>query len=170
MSPFIPIIVGKIVSLYGVRGWVKVYSYTNPRTNILTYSPWQLGLHGQWQNVMVAERQAYGKGILARLESCQDRDTAARFLGADIAVDRGQLPPTLEGEYYWADLIGLTVINSEGITFGQVVSLLETGANDVLVVKGEGTPERLIPFLPDRVILEIDLSKRWIRVDWEVDY
>lgn len=164
------LIVGKIAGLYGIRGWVKVYSYTQPVTNILTYSPWQLSHSGDWQIVQVAEGQAYGKGVIARLENCQDRTSAAQWLGATIAIDRAQLPPALEGEYYWADLIGLTVINTEGITFGQVVSLLETGANDVLVIQGEGQRERLIPFLPDRVILAIDLTEGWIRVDWGSDY
>jgi 16S rRNA processing protein RimM len=162
------ITVGKITGWYGIQGWVKVYSYTKPITNILTYSPWQLCQQGQWQTVMVAEGRAQGKGLVARLESCQDRDQAARFIGAEIAINREQLPPTSAGEYYWSDLIGLTVVNTEGITLGQIDHLLETGANDVLVVKG--TQERLIPFLLERVILEIDLSKRLMRVDWEIDF
>jgi 16S rRNA processing protein RimM len=78
------------------------------------------------------------------------------------------LPPAPEGEYYWTDLIGLTVINREGVTLGQVDHLLETGANDVLVVKGER--ERLIPFLLELVVLEVDLAQRMLRVDWEEDF
>jgi 16S rRNA processing protein RimM len=162
------ITVGKITGWYGIQGWVKVYSYTKPITNILTYSPWQLCQQGQWQTVTVAEGRMQGKGLVARFESCQDRDQAARFLGAEIAIQRDQLPSTEAGEYYWTDLVGLTVINTEGITLGQIDHLLETGANDVLVVKG--TQERLIPFLLERVVLEIDLSKRLMRVDWEIDF
>jgi 16S rRNA processing protein RimM len=116
----------------------------------------------------VCEGQAHGKGIIARLESIHDRDEAARLLGAEIAVNREQLPPAPEGEYYWADLIGLTVQNHKGITLGQVDHLLETGANDVLVVKGDR--ERLIPFLLEQVILDVDLAQRLLRVDWDEDF
>jgi 16S rRNA processing protein RimM len=160
--------IGRISGLYGVRGWVKVFSYTSPITNILNYSPWQLCQHGQWRTLSVCEGRAHGKGIIARLESIPDRDEAARLLGAEIAVNREQLPPAPEGEYYWTDLIGLTVINREGVTLGQVDHLLETGANDVLVVKGER--ERLIPFLLELVVLEVDLAQRMLRVDWEEDF
>jgi 16S rRNA processing protein RimM len=159
---------GRINGLYGIRGWLKVYSYTSPITNIFNYSPWQLCLHGQWQTVSVCEKKTHGKGIIVRLESIHDRNEAARLLGADIAVYRSQLPTAPEDEYYWADLIGLTVINREGITLGQVDHLLETGANDVLVLKGER--ERLIPFLLRRVVLEVDLTQRVLRVDWNVDF
>lgn len=160
--------IGRISGLHGVRGWIKVFSYTSPITNILNYSPWQLYQHGQWRTLTVSEGQAHGKGIIARLESIPDRDEAARLLGAEIAVNREQLPPAPEGEYYWTDLIGLTVINHKGVTLGKIDHLLETGANDVLVVKGER--ERLIPFLLELVILDVDLAQRVLRVDWEEDF
>lgn len=162
------VILGRISGLYGVRGWVKVFSYTSPITNILNYSPWQLCQHGQWQTVSVCEAQAHGKGIIAHLESIHDRDEAAGLLGAEIAVSRSQLPSPPEGEYYWMDLIGLMVVNSDGVTLGQVDHLLETGANDVLVVKGER--EHLIPFLPERVILDVDLVQRVLQVDWDENF
>ncbi len=162
------VVIGRISGFYGVHGWVKVFSYTTPITNILNYWPWQLCLHGQWQTVSVCEGQAHGKGIIARLEAIQDRNEAARLLGAEIAVDREQLPPTSKGEYYWADLVGLTVQNCEGVILGQVDYLFETGANDVLVVKGER--ERLIPFLLEQVVLEVDLAQRVLWVDWDEDF
>jgi 16S rRNA processing protein RimM len=160
--------IGRISGLYGVRGWVKIFSYTRPIKNILNYSPWQLGQHGQWQTISVSEGRVQGKGIIAHLESINDREQASRLLGAEIAVERQQLPQPAKGEYYWADLIGLTVINREGITLGQVDHLLETGANDVLVLKGER--ERLIPFLLESVILDVDLTQSVLRVDWGVDF
>ncbi|OAD23341.1 16S rRNA-processing protein rimM [Candidatus Thiomargarita nelsonii] len=160
--------IGRINGLYGVHGWIKVFSYTRPITNILNYSPWQLYQHGQWRTVSLSEGQAHGKGIIARLESIHNRDEAARLLGSEIAVNREQLPPTPKGEYYWADLIGLTVVNREDITLGQVEHLLETGANDVLVVKGER--ERLIPFLPEQVVVDVDLAQSVLRVDWDEDF
>jgi len=162
------ITIGRISGLYGVRGWVKIFSYTHPIKNILNYSPWQLGQHGQWQTISVSEGRSQNKGIIARLESINDRDQASRLLGAEIAVERQQLPQPSEGEYYWADLTGLTVINREGITLGQVDYLLETGANDVLVLKGER--ERLIPFLLEQVVLDVDLAQSVLRVDWEADF
>ncbi len=160
--------IGHISGLYGVRGWVKIFSYTRPIKNILNYSPWQLGQNGQWQTISVSEGRAQGKGIIARFESINDRDQASRLLGAEIAVERQQLPQPSDGEYYWADLIGLTVINREGITLGQVDHLLETGANDVLVLKGER--ERLIPFLLEQVVLDVDLAQSVLRVDWGADF
>ncbi len=162
------VILGRISGFYGVRGWVKVFSYTKPIANILNYSSWQLCQHERWQTVSLCEGKIHGKGIIARLDSIHDRDEAARLLGADIAVEREQLPSTYNGEYYWADLIGLTVVNHEGVTLGQVDHLLETGANDVLVVKGER--ERLIPFLPEHVILDVDLVQHLLHVDWDADF
>lgn len=158
------IIVGQIRGLYGVRGWVKVFSYTDPITNIINYSPWFVNQ----QMFAVNHAKTHGKGIIAQLESINDRDEAATLLGADISIDREQLPATAQDEYYWHDLIGLTVINHEGITLGKVESLIATGANDVLVVSGER--ERLIPFVMDHVILEVNLVEATLRVNWDADF
>jgi 16S rRNA processing protein RimM len=162
------IIVGRINGLYGVHGWVKVFSYTSPITNILNYSPWQLCQQGQWQTLSICEKKAHGKGIIARFESIHDRDEAARLLDVDIAIWQSQLSPAAEGEYYWTDLMGLTVINRDNVTLGQVEHLLETGVHDILVVKGER--ERLIPFVFEHIIFEVDLTQRVIRVDWDADF
>lgn len=162
------IIVGKVQGLYGVSGWVKVYSYTKPIVNILTYSPWQLYINQAWVNVLVQAGREHGKGIIAKLEGCDDRNQAMAWLGAEIAIDRQQLPPTAADEYYWSDLMGLTVINQDNEVFGKVDYLFETGANDVMVVKGER--ERLIPYLPGQVVQEIDLSTRTMRVIWDSDF
>ena len=162
------IMLGHISGLYGVRGWVKVFSYTKPITNIFNYSPWQLYQYGQWQTLSVCEGKTHGKGIIARLETIHDRDEAARLLGADIMISRSQLPTAPINEYYWVDLIDLTVINHKGVKLGQVDYMLETGANDVIVVKGKR--ERLIPFVLGRVVLEVDLVGRVLRVDWDEDF
>ena len=162
------LIIGRINGLYGVRGWVKIYSHTDPISNILDYTPWQLWQHGAWHTVAVQQGQVHGKGIIACLAGYSDRDQAARLLGADIAIFRDQLPPPPPDEYYWSDLIGLTVINQAAETLGVVEALLETGAHDVLVVKGER--ERLIPFVLEQGVLAVDLEARQIRVDWEADF
>jgi 16S rRNA processing protein RimM len=159
---------GSIAGLYGVRGWVKVYSHSFPRENILQYRRWYLGLSGRWQAWALGEGRVHGKGVVARLEGVDERDAAARLLGAEIAVRRAQFDPLPEGQYYWADLEGLQVVHRDGMALGVVDYLIETGANDVLVVRGDR--ERLIPFVEDRVVLEVDLDSGLIRVDWDPEY
>lgn len=162
------ITLGKIVGIFGIQGWVKVFSYTDPISNILNYSPWQIIQRGQSQTIQVCEGQVHGKSIIARLESCKDRESAAQFLGAEVAIYREQLPPIGEHEYYWTDLIGLTVINQEGTVLGQVEHLLQTGANDVLVIRGQ--KEHLLPFLLDQVILKVDFENSQLQVDWDAEF
>ena len=159
---------GRITGLYGVRGWVKVYSYTEPRENIIGYSPWRVRLGNQWHELAVAEGRRHGKGVIARLAGYEDRSQAERLLGADIAIRRDQLPPLAEDEYYWSDLEGLRVVTREGRELGRVHHLIATGANDVLVVRGER--ERLIPFLQGDVVLDVDLAGGSLRVDWDPEF
>lgn len=160
--------VGKVAGLYGVRGWVKVYSHTEPRDNILKYSPWHLRLRDERWTMEVLEGRRHGKGIVASLTGCEDRDAARRLLGADIRVARSQLPPLAPDDYYWIDLVGLRVVNRDGVELGRVDHLLETGANDVLVVQGDR--ERLIPYVPADVVLQVDLQDGVLRVDWDADF
>ncbi len=160
--------VGRISGLYGVRGWVKIYSYTEPRENILKYNPWLLNLAGGWTPVELLEGKRHGKGVIARLAGCEDRDAAARWLNTELAIRRDQLPETAPGEFYWNDLIGLKVITTGGIELGVVKDLMETGANDVLVVDGE--VERLIPYVPDDVVVDVDLEAGELRVDWDPEF
>lgn len=161
------VIVGRIAGVFGVKGWVKVYSYTQPLDNILTYSPWQIRLGTGWQVVKPIEGRSHGKGIVALLEGYADRDAAASLVGCDIAVDRAQMPAAGEDEIYWADLIGLKVVTVDGVELGVVDHLFETGANDVLVVKGER--ERLLPYI-DSVVQEVDLAAGMMRVDWDPEF
>lgn len=157
--------VGRISGVYGVRGWVRVFSYTEPRENILQYRPWHLQRAGGLQMIDVVAGRRHGKGVIAKLADCDDRDCAVTMVGLDIAVYRDQLPPVEAGEFYWADLIGLSVRTTEGIELGTVDHLIETGANDVLVVKGER--ERMIPFVKGSVIRDVDLDRGSIEVDWD---
>jgi len=161
--------VGRISGLYGVKGWVKIYSYTEPRENIIGYSPWLLKINGQWQTVEVERGRQHGKGVVAKLVSYDDRDQVAPLIDADIAIHRTQLPPAKKGEFYWLDLIGLQVVNVQGEVLGKVIKLMPTGANDVLVVQGDGE-EILIPYVWEVFILNVDLDQQQITVDWQADY
>ncbi len=163
------IVVGRINGLHGVQGWVKVFSHTQPRENILRYRTWHLLLGGQWVATKLLDGRQQGKGIVAHLDGYDDRDQAASLMETEIAIRREQLAATVPGEYYWADLQGLTVVNTEGVELGTVTHLLETGANDVLVVR-DGATERLIPYVPGQFVLEVVLDEGLMRVDWDPDF
>lgn len=158
------VVLGRVTGLYGVRGWVKVFSETEPRENILRYAPWYVGDELR----EVAEGRRHGKGLVARLEGCGDRDAAAALIGREIAIRRDQLPPPSPNEFYWADLEGLAVRTLDGQSLGAVSHLFATGANDVLVVRGDR--ERLLPFVWEQVIHEVDFDARLIRVDWDPEF
>lgn len=162
------IAVGKIAGIYGVKGWVKIISYTDPIENILSYNPWFLQQAQNWHEIACVQSKRYGKGLIAQLAGIQDREVARKLIGTEISIQRAQLPDLPEGEYYWADLISMTVINENNITLGQVIEVFATGANDVLVVKGE--KRHLIPFLKNKTILNIDLIKKVILVAWDADF
>lgn len=144
-----------------------MFSYTQPREAILGYGSWLLKQHGEWRTAVVAEGKRHGKTIIVRLGSVTDRDAAAALIGCDIAVERADMPPPEEGSYYWSDVEGMRVEHRDGTVLGRVASLLETGANDVMVVAGDR--ERLIPFVAGQVVLDVDLEQGLIRVDWEWD-
>ena len=158
---------GRITGLFGVRGWIKVHSYTRPPETILQYGPWGLKTSQGVRELKLAEGRSHGRGIVARIEGCTDRDQAAALVGADIEVAVGRLPRLKPGEYYWSQLEGLKVINLSGQELGIVDYLFETGANDVLVVAGER--ERLIPYTPT-VVQGVDLDAGVLRVDWDESF
>ena len=164
------VVLGRVSGLFGVKGWVKVYSETDPPANILDYSLWYLNLSGHWQAFELQQGQVHGKGIIARLGKCTNRDEASPLLGADIAIDRDQLPKLANNEYYWSDLIGLEVLNLNGENLGKVDHLLETGANDVLVIIGTDRQEILVPYIKDDVVKQIDLENGTMQVEWDLDY
>ncbi len=162
------ILMGRVSGLFGVRGWLKIYSHAAPREGILDYKVWYLQRDGDWRPVHVAEGHRQGKGVVVHLDGYDDRDQAAALLGSDIAIRRAQLPPLADGEYYWSDLEGLRVVNLQGIDLGVVSHLFETGANDVLVVKGER--ERLIPCTFGMAVKSVDLQEGRLTVDWDPDF
>lgn len=162
------VILGKVSGLFGVQGWVRVYSHTRPIENILHYTPWYLQKAGSWQPYALAEGRQHGKGMVARLAGVDDRELARSLVGAAIAVKRSQLPVPAAGEYYHADLLGLAVVSREGVRLGTVQRIFETGAHDVLVVRG--AHEHLIPLVFGVHVLGVDVSAGVIEVDWREDY
>lgn len=167
--PAKPVRLGRVSGVFGVRGWVRIFSYTDPREGILDYADCLLQRDDGWQPARIEEGKPHGKSIIARFAGVDDRDAALALAGADIAIDREALADPAPHEYYWADLEGLEVRHRGKRTLGRVAYLVETGAHDVLVVQGEGGQEILIPFVTEKVVLAVDLAKGTIDVDWEWD-
>jgi 16S rRNA processing protein RimM len=163
------IVVGKISGIYGVRGWVRVFSHTQPRENILTYQTWYLQDGKGWKPFELEDGRPHSKGVVAKFVGCDDRDQAIELQQQTIAIKREQLAQLASDEYYWEQLVGLTVTNLENIELGVIDILLETGANDVLVVKA-GEQELLIPYVRGDVIKEIHLDAGTMLVDWDAEF
>jgi len=167
------IVVGKIFSVHGVRGEVKVYSFTDPIENLLDYPRWTLRHEGVVKQAELVSGRPSQKGLVVKLKGLDDRDEARLLSGYDICVERSLLPNLTDGEYYWYQLVGLSVINQDEHLFGKVDHLLETGANDVLVVRpcagSLDDRERLLPYTA-QCVQAIDLDSGVMRVDWDADF
>lgn len=169
------IVVGRLGAVYGIKGWLKVSSFTDDPENIFSYNPWTVGQGKLWQTVNIVEWRRHNKGLIVKLEDVDVREKAQLLTGMDICVSPEQFPDLSEDEFYWRDLVGLAVVNTAGYKMGTVKSLLETGSNDVLVVKANANDafsinERLIPLVEDQVIKSIDLDAKLITVDWDADF
>ncbi|MDH3218358.1 MAG: ribosome maturation factor RimM [Gammaproteobacteria bacterium] len=161
------ICVGHILGAQGIKGWVRVFSNTSPRENILDYSPWLIERGDEFQAVEV-EGRLQGKNVVARLSGIEDRNQAETLIGCRLFIEQRRLPSLGAGEYYWSDLIGLKVETVRAEPLGTVAAMMETGADDVMVL--EGDRERLIPFVIDEIVTEVDLDRRRLVVDWSTDY
>jgi len=161
------ITLGKVSAPFGVRGWTKVTSYTTPLERLLEYPVWRVVQRGKVTEYKVVEGRPHGKFIVVKFDGIDDRDDVALLTNASVVVDRQDLPTLDPGDFYWADLIGLSVSNTEGVSFGKVERLMETGSNDVLVVAGDR--ERLIPWIMDDVVMAVDINGS-ILVDWDADF
>lgn len=168
------IIVGKITSVYGVRGWFKVHSYTEPMENILHFPRCWLRNGRNWKSFELDGGRRHGKGLIAHIKGIDDRDRALDFCQREIAVDGDDMPQLSEGDYYWHQLQGLQVVGEfagQIFDFGKVLRLMETGANDVMVAGGgKDQRERLIPYLPGDYIRDIDLDAGVITVNWDPEF
>lgn len=170
------LVMGQVVGAYGVQGWLHLRSFAQDEESLLSQSHWWLAPAGtpeesgdRWRSREVLEARVHGKALVAHLAGVPDREAAARMRGTLVAVPKDSLPPASKGEYFWADLIGLAVVNLRGEALGQVAGLLETGAHDVLRVAGADGKERLIPFVA-AYVGEVDPDAGKIVVDWELDY
>lgn len=167
------VVIARITAVYGVKGWVKVHSFTDPIENFLDHSRCFYKKGKEWQTLEIVTSQRHGKGIVAQLAGVDDRDAARAFCGVELAIANDALPALEEGEYYWHQLIGLRVVTRQGgmQLLGKVTDLLETGANDVLVVHScDGSidkQQRLVPYLPGQFVERIDLQAGEILVDWD---
>ena len=161
------ILLGRVLGAFGVRGELKLHSFTDPPAKVLKYQPWVLVHRGVEREVANARGRDTAKGELLTLPEVTDRDAAEALAGAEIWVPRSRLPAPKPGEYYWVDLEGLRVVNREGVLLGTVSHLFETAANDVIVVAGDR--ERLVPFL-DGFVLGVDFDARQVTVDWDPDF
>ncbi|WP_420468690.1 ribosome maturation factor RimM [Panacagrimonas sp.] len=164
---------GRVAGVYGVKGWVKLHSFTRPIDNLLEYAPWWIA-RGSGFEANLVEGRLHAGGLIASIsgpdgQTIADRDVAASLIGAEIQVERDRLPEPGEGEFYWFDLVGLAVRNLEGVALGTVAAVTSNGAQDVLVLR-DGEVERLIPFVQGPIIQSVSLQDGAIVADWEPDY
>ena len=163
------ILIGHIHGLFGVKGWVKVFSYTRPRTQILDYPCWYLGDSGD-RSVRLEQGKAHKDGVIAKLHGIENRDEAVQLLQDKIWIDESELPALVDNEFYWYQLIGLQVTDTSNQPLGEITRLFETGANDVMVVRDKDGVEHLVPYVMDRVIRKVDLANKLMVVDWDPRY
>lgn len=161
------VVMGSIGAPYGVQGWVKINSFAEPKENLFHYS-WQVERSGEWQMVEVQQYRAHAGGFVAKLVQIADRDQAALFTNCKIGVQREELPELTADQYYWADLVGMQVFTHANVILGTVVDILETGANDVLVIEGE--KEHLVPLVIGDYVKEVDLDAKRMIVEWDPEF
>lgn len=172
------VVLGKLTSPYGVKGWLKVFSHTSPIDGILDYPEWVVRQGESRRRYRLRQGRRQGKGLVALLEGVDSRNSAEHLAGGEVLLPKAALPELAADEYYWHQLEGLAVVTREGAVLGRIVYLFETGANDVLVVKGDpqGEPaamddrERLLPFLPDEVVVAVDLTGGTMTVEWDPEF
>ena len=161
------VFVGRVSSPHGIKGWLKVVSYTDPIENILSYKEWFIINEGDSKKTFsIEDSRIQGKKIIVKLDGIEDRDGAEDLKNKEILVSRIDLPKLEENTFYWNDLLDLSVLDQKGKQIGKVDSLFETGSNDVLVIVNENKERFLVPFIMEEVIRKVDLVKEFISIDW----
>lgn len=169
------LVVGRLGSSYGIRGWLRIFSFTEEPESIFDYQPWFIERAGQWETLEIESWKYHNNDLIVKLAGYDEREKSATLTNCNILVESTLLPELEDGEYYWKDLMGCQVITTKGYDLGKVIELMETGSNDVLVVKANikdafGAKERLIPYLDDQFIKRIDLKTKQIEVDWDPSF
>ena len=179
------LLIGQINGLFGVQGWVKIFSHAHPRKNILSYQPWHIKVNGVWTTLEIVKGRVQAKTIVAQLKNVNDREVARDYIGTELYIEKAQLPELPEGEYYWDELTGLEVINCQGIVLGEIAYMVDTGSNKVMVVnagiesssskdkkespsRGD-SKEHWVPYI-EPFLISIDMDKRQILVDWDENF
>lgn len=164
-----PVVIGKFGSAHGVRGWIKLYSYTDPISNITQYKQWWIQCAGAWEVLTPEQFKPHGNGLLVKLKGCETPEAAKHYTNTLIHIERHELPMLADDEYYWEDLVGCEVYTPEGVLLGKVDHLFHTGSNDVIVVgDSEHQKRHLIPQVSS-IVLNINLDKKQIIADWDLD-
>ncbi|MBC8493403.1 MAG: ribosome maturation factor RimM [Candidatus Thioglobus sp.] len=170
------LLIGQINGLFGVQGWVKIFSYSHPRKNILTYKPWHVQVDGVWTTLEMVKGREQGKTIVAQLKGVNDREVARGYIGTELYIERSQLPKLPEGKYYWDELTDLEVINTNGIVLGRIAYMVDTGSNSVMVINAEkesssskNNKEHWVPYM-EPFLISIDMDARQVLVDWDEDF
>lgn len=169
------IVVGKMGSTYGVRGWLRLFSSTEIASNIFDYQPWFIQHAGRWQSIELEGWKHHNHDLIIKIKSVDDQGAASQLTNCEIVVDSTQLPVLSTNDYYWKDLIGCQVITTSGYQLGKIVDMMETGSNDVMVVKADlkdafGIKERLIPYLDKQVVKRVNVDDKRVEVDWEPNF
>jgi 16S rRNA processing protein RimM len=172
MSTENQITLGKVGAVYGIKGWLRIHSFTDEPDAILDYFHWSLKLGNNTRTVDITDWRKHNKGLIVKVAGIDDRDNAQAMVGSEILINESSLPELSQGDYYWRDLIGMAVVTTKGYDLGVVSDMLETGANDVLVVKanlndGFSKKERLIPYLLEQVVESVSIENKQICVDWD---
>lgn len=160
------ILIGRIGGPYGIKGWVRLISYADPQETIFDYGTFT----SPWGQMLLEKGRPHGKGLVAKFEGVEDRNTAETIRNVDLFVSSSAFAELEPGEYYWHELVGLRVIDAEGMVLGRVDHLLETGAHDVIVVRREGGGQQLIPYVAGEIVQGVDLEAQTITVAWGMDY
>ena len=162
------VVMARIAAPFGIKGWIKLQTFTEYADSLDEFDTWFISTPKGWEEVEVEDYAVNVKSVVAKLQGCNDRTAAEKLHKREIAVPRDWLEAAEEGEYYWIDLIGAAVVNEAGESLGTIETLMETGANDVLVVKSDAT-EILIPFV-DEYLLNVDRDKKIVTVRWEKEW
>ncbi len=163
------IYLGKITGAHGIKGWLKIQSFSSPPENILTYQSWIINNKGEEDFYSIEQGRKQNNKIVVKLEKIDDRNTAESLINSKIQILRSDLPKLSNENYYWSDLVGLSVLNSEETVIGKIESLIETGANDVMVIITLKDERILIPFVMHEIIKEVNVELSYIKIDWSIE-